>query len=141
VSVRGRWEGKLADMSGPTALLVLDLKEDGTRVAGDFSISFLPPADDGCAAPDRRLAQTGTVEGTYDKKARRVSLRYELSIGLEPVVVALEGTLAPADPHARQALRGCYEIQQGRKTLTLDGGGCVLWQYGRPPRRKAAGGR
>lgn len=142
MSADGRWEGKLADITGVTAALTLDLKGQRGKLSGDFSVAFLPPTDEGCVSPDRRLAQTGQVAGTYDEGAGSVVLRYELTIGLEPVAVTLEATMMDADPHAGTALRGCYEIENGRGALTLDGGGCVLWRYGRAPReRRPRGGR
>lgn len=139
--IDGKWEGKLLDASGPSALVVLHLKSVGDKIKGDFSVSFVSPSDGcGCDGPVSRVAQTGPVSGKYDSKANRVQLSYDLTIGLEPTSVAFECSVVNADPHARRAMVGCYAISNGGKTLTLEGGGCVLWLYGNAATMRTKGG-
>lgn len=134
MSVDGHWEGKLIDATGLAALLTLDLTESGGELKGDFGASFLPEAGDCCDTPKPRQVQTGPVTGTVDEAAGTVRLDCEMTIGLKPIVVALDGRLVDADPHAVQAIAGCFHIREGVETLTLEGGGCVLWQYAQPKR-------
>ena len=133
----GKWEGKLLDMSGPVALLTLDLYGEGDALSGDFTISFLSPEDDGCYEPSRGLAQTGKVSGGLDPQTGRVQLNYEVTIGPEAVAVTFDATITKADPHARRALLGCYSVGEGAGDLTLEGGGCVLWLYAEPRQAKS----
>lgn len=125
----GRWEGKLLDVSGPEALLTLDLKRSDNKVSGDFTVSFLSPGDGGCGGQARRLSQAGPVSGEINEKDGRIQFNYEVSINLKPVRVSFEGSLIDADPHARQALIGCYSVGRDAGALTLEGGACVLWQF------------
>jgi len=130
MSLNGRWEGKLLDVSGPTGLVVLTLKSSGATFAGDFSISFLPPEDaECCSSGSRRLTQSGLVSGKLDSRTGRLRLNYEMTIDLNPVSVVLDGIVVKADPHARRALIGSYTVEKGSEMLSLAGGGCVLWLY------------
>lgn len=136
MNVSGRWEGKLLDMTGPAALLELNLKSSGGRVAGDFAVSFVSSDEAGCSGPTRRLAQVGPVSGKFDAKGNRVQLSYDITIGLEPVAVAFEGVMTNADPHARRALVGSYSVGKGAGQLTLEGGACVLWLFAGQEQRR-----
>ena len=128
----GKWEGKLLDVSGPEALLELDLKSTTNKISGDFSVYFFSPEEGGCGSPVKRLAQTGPVEGKIDQKNGVVQFRYEVNIALQPISVSFQGKLMDADPHARLALIGIYAIDNGGDKLTLEGGSCILWQFARP---------
>ncbi|MFQ5628960.1 MAG: hypothetical protein ACE5I1_09385 [bacterium] len=132
------WEGKLIDALGLQAALVLNLRRSGENLSGDFAVSFLPPEDSGCCGPDRRLAQTGPVSGKFDSRKGRLKLNYEVTVDLKPVAVLFEASVIKADPHALQAMVGCYDIKKGKNKVTLDGGGCVLWNYlqSKPGRKK-----
>jgi len=129
MKLNGRWEGKLLDVSGPEALLTLDLKESDNKISGDFTVSFLSPGEGGCCGPVKRMGQVGPVSGKIDAQKGRIQFDYEITINLEPVAVSFEGLLTDADPHASQALIGCYSVGRGAGALTLDGGACVLWQF------------
>lgn len=136
----GKWEGKLLDVSGPVALVTLHLKAAGERLAGDFAAYFVPPDEScGCEGGAPRLAQSGPVTGRYDAKTNRARLSYDLTIGLKPVTVNFDGAVRAADPHARRAIVGCYEVSRGSETLTLEGGGCVLWLYADSPPTRTRG--
>lgn len=127
MSLKGRWEGKLVDASGASAIIELDLNDKSGRLSGDFSLYFL--ADDpGCCGPQRRLAQTGPVRGQI-KRNGTVRIDYKVTAGLKPVAVTFEGKLSETNGHAKNALVGCYEASAGQGALTLQGGGAVLWQY------------
>ena len=132
MNVQGRWEGKLLDISGPAALIVLNLRDRGGELSGDFSVSFLSPAEDGCGDTPQRLAQVGPVTGKSDKETDRVVLNYEMTIDLQPVSVTFEGRARRADPHALRAVIGLYDVRKGGEKLTLEGGACVLWLYADP---------
>ena len=81
--------------------------------------------------------QTGPVTAQVDEKAGRIRIQCEMSIGLRPIVVSVDGRVVDADPHAKRDIIGCFDILEGAETLTLEGGGAVLWQYAQPkPRRK-----
>jgi hypothetical protein len=131
VSLSGHWEGRLIDAGGATGLFALDLRDSRGKLSGDFAFSFVSDDDD-CGVPPQRMAQSGAVEGSV--KGDRLTLEYEITIGLEPIAVRLEGEVVDAMPHARRAVMGCYDIAKGGKTLTLDGGACVLWLYGEGPK-------
>ena len=127
MSLKGRWEGKLVDASGATAIIELDIKDKDGRLNGDFSLYFLVD-DPGCCGPQRRLAQSGPVRGKV-KRNGSVRLDYKVTAGLKPVAVAFEGRLSETNGHAKQALVGCFEARAGQDVLSLQGGGAVLWQY------------
>ncbi len=144
MKVDGKWEGKLLDVSGPEALLILDLKSTGSKINGDFSVYFFTPGEGGCCAPVKRLAQTGPVAGKIDDKSGSIKFQYEVNINLQPIAVSFEATMMDADPHASQALIGSYNIDKGGDTLTLEGGSCVLWQFAdfivKPKRKEVKNG-
>ena len=48
-----------------------------------------------------------------------------------PAEFQFEGKMVDADPHARHAIFGCYEIREGSARSHFQGGYCVLWRYGR----------
>jgi len=126
----GRWEGKLLDVSGPEALLTLDLSVTDNKIRGDFSVAFISPSGkNGCCGDVPRLAQVGPVNGRIDNKSGRVQLSYEVSTNLTSVSVSFDGVLKDADPHARQAFVGVYDVGKGGDNLSLEGGSCVLWQF------------
>lgn len=131
MSISGRWEGKLIDVTGIAAALTLDLEESGGEAKGDFTAAFLPAADGCCDAGGPRQAQTGPVRGSVDEKAGTILLECEMTIGRRPILVAVDGRLVDADPHATRALVGCFDIREGVETLTLEGGGALLWAYAR----------
>jgi hypothetical protein len=141
MSMRGRWQGKLVDASGVSGLLTMDLKDSRGELSGDFTVSFLPPGDDGCSPAAPTLAQSGSVQGTTDAKTGKVEIGYEMSVGLEPVTVRFTGTQVKAIPHAARAVFGCFDLQKGGGALTLDGGACVLWQYRDARKRGRIDGR
>jgi hypothetical protein len=130
----------LVDVSGIAAALTLDLKESKGKAHGDFSVAFLPEADGCCDTPSRRQVQTGPVSATVDEKAGRIVLECEMSIGLRPISVVVDGRIVDADPHAKRAIVGCFDIREGVETLTLEGGGAVLWEYAQatPLRKRGA---
>jgi hypothetical protein len=129
MSVSGHWEGKLVDVTGLAALIAFDLTDVGGDVRGDFSITLLPEAGS-CSEPSGPpQVQTGSVEGRADEASGRVELRYRVATGPQLVAVSVDGRLVGALPHARQAILGCFEIQEGFDRLTLEDGGAVLWQY------------
>ena len=130
MTVSGRWEGKLIDVTGIAAALTLDLDDSDGSARGDFTAAFLPPGDDCGDTPAARQVQSGPVTATVDEDRGRIRLDYEMTVGLRPVVVSVDGRIVPADPHAGRAIVGCFEIREGADTLTLGGGGAVLWQYG-----------
>ena len=137
MSVSGRWEGKLIDVTGMAAAITLDLDESGGKGKGDFSAAFLPDSYGCCDTPTPRQVQTGPVTAQVDEKAGRITLQCEMTIGLRPIVVNVDGRIVEADPHAARAILGCFDIREGVETLTLEGGGAVLWQYApAKPRRK-----
>ncbi|PYS98763.1 MAG: hypothetical protein DMF63_14325 [Acidobacteria bacterium] len=126
----GRWEGKLLDVSGPEALLTLDLAVTDNKIRGDFSVAFIPPSgENGCCGDVPRLAQIGAVNGRIDAKTGRIQLSYEVSTNLTSASVTFDGVLKDADPHARQAFVGTYGVGKGGESLSLEGGSCVLWQF------------
>jgi hypothetical protein len=126
MTLSGHWEGKLVDAVGVQALIEMDLSERNGRLSGDFSTYLISEGDD-CRGTTRRLAQTGEVKGTHTKR-NAVRLRYEVTMGLEPVKVELSGRSTGAGNHASEAIVGCYETEGGGD-LTLRGGGVVLWKY------------
>ena len=131
MAISGKWEGKLIDATGPTAGLEVNVKEKGGAVTGDFSLFFFSERD-GCAAGERRLVQSGPINGRYNKVTGKVNVTYEVTVGLEPAVVVLDGVVRDGHGHARQAIVGCYGPKKDdRGALTLEGGGVVLWQYAR----------
>jgi hypothetical protein len=123
------WEGKLLDASGPTAAVELDVQDQDGELRGNFKVYFDTPTEDDCAEPVRRLAQVGPMRGRFDEKSGTVRLQSEMEIGSQTIVVDLEGTVVDADPHAKRAIYGSYDITKSDELLTLEGGGCVLWQY------------
>lgn len=130
MNVNGRWEGKLLDMLGPTAMVVLNLRNTGRGLGGDFSVSFLPPEGGGCCGSHvGRQAQSGSVAGRLDARGTRMRLDYTMTIDFKPVEVAFECTVVNADPHARRAMFGVYRVANGSESLSLQGGACVLWLY------------
>ena len=129
MSVTGRWEGKLVDVTGIAAALTLDLTHSGGKATGDFSAAFLPEDDGCCDRPAPRQVQTGPVTAKVDERAGRITLECKMTIGLRPISVTVDGQIVKADPHARRAILGCFDIGEGVGTLTLEGGGAVLWQY------------
>lgn len=140
MSVSGRWEGKLIDVTGLVAALTLDLDDSSGKAKGDFSAAFIPEADGCCDTPAPRQIQTGPVTAKIDEGAGRITLQCEMTIGLRPIVVSVDGRIVEADPHAKRAIIGCFDIREGVETLTLEGGGAVLWQYAQAkPRRKRGG--
>jgi hypothetical protein len=129
MSLSGAWEGKLLDVSGPTAAISLRLRERGGALTGEFEAAFLSLGEDGCCAPSRRTAQVGPVSGAVDRAKGVVRLDYQLSVGNTPVAVTFEGVVRKADPYAVRALVGCYRVGKGGERLTLQGGACVLWLF------------
>lgn len=127
MSASGHWDGRLVDVTGVTALLTLDLDAAGTDLQGSFSIGLLREVGESGDAQGQ--LQTGPVVGTVGEDGARIELRYRLSVGGQTVAVSVDGRLAVAYPHAKQAILGCFEIHEGANTLTLQGGGVVLWQY------------
>jgi hypothetical protein len=127
MSLTGRWEGKLLDASGPTARLVVDLSETGGSLKGHYAATFLSEDLTGCGDAAEQVAQEGDVAGTV--KGDQVVLDQQLEIGGKPVRVRIDCRLSEADPHALQALAGCFNVEEGGDQLTLEGGGCVLWLY------------
>lgn len=128
MSVAGHWEGKLVDVTGLTAYLALDLQGAGTSLQGDFSVQLLPEAGGFGEPPGLPPVQKGPVKGSVDEANGRIELRYAMPVGTQPVV-SIDGRLTGALPHAKQAIFGCFQIHEGLGTLTLEGGGVVLWQY------------
>jgi hypothetical protein len=136
MSVSGTWSGKLIDSSGPTALVQLDLTSRSGRIRGEFRVTFLPPPDVDCGPSAPRTVAVGRVTGT-ESKSGRVRIRSRMETAGTRVVVDLRVEPGDARPHARKALFGCYEVGAGADVLTMQGGGCVLWQYAGARRRKA----
>jgi hypothetical protein len=130
MSVTGRWEGKLIDVTGIAAALTLDLDHSNDEARGDFSAAFLPE-EDGCDPVGPRQVQTGPVRAKVDEERGTIELVCEMTIGLRPVLVAVDGRLVDANPHAKRAIVGCFDIREGVETLTLEGGGALLWEYAR----------
>lgn len=128
MNLAGTWEGKLLDVSGPVAMIRLALKGDAKSVAGDFEIAFVS-TEDGCCGSSRMPAQVGSVKGEIDQASGQVKLSYQVSIGLQPVNVAFTAQVVDADPHARRAMLGCYQMAGQGGPLSLEGGACVLWQF------------
>jgi len=129
MNLTGTWEGKLLDVSGPMAMIKLTLKGDAKSVAGDFELAFVS-TEDGCCGSSRMPAQVGSVKGTVDEASGQVTLSYAVSIGLQPVNVGFTAQVVDADPHARRAMLGCYQMEaKGSGPLSLEGGACVLWQF------------
>lgn len=131
MSVTGRWEGKLIDVTGIAAALTLDLEDSKGEAKGDFSAAFLPEPGGCCEPIGPRQVQTGPVRAKVDEKQGTIELVCEMTIGLRPVLVAVDGRLVDADPHAKRAMVGCFDIHEGVETLTLEGGGALLWEYAR----------
>lgn len=131
MSVTGRWEGKLIDVTGIAATLTLDLDDSSGEAKGDFSAAFLPEEGGCCEPVGPRQVQTGPVHAKIDEERGTIELVCEMTIGLRPVIVAVDGRLVDADPHARRAMVGCFDIREGIETLTLEGGGALLWEYAR----------
>lgn len=131
MSMTGHWEGKLIDVTGIAAALTLDLDDSGGEAKGDFSAAFLPEPGCGCEDAAPRQVQSGPVSAKVDEQQGSIELACEMTIGLRPVVVAVHGRVVDADPHAARALVGCFDIQEGVETLTLEGGGALLWEYAR----------
>jgi hypothetical protein len=129
MSLDGRWEGKLVDVTGVSGVITLTLKERRGKVEGDYSVYFLSQEGSGCCGPERQLVQSGIVSGKYDAGKRSLTISYPLSVGGKPAQIQLDATLRAAMPHARQALFGCYGVDGGLSELTVEGGGIVLWQY------------
>lgn len=141
MNLAGKWEGKLLDVSGPMAMIRLTLKGDAKSVVGDFEIAFVS-TEDGCCGSSRMPAQVGSVKGEVNEKSGQVKLVYAVSIGLQPVNVSFTAQVVDADPHARRAMLGCYEMAGRGEPLSLEGGACVLWQFAekKPAKRGAKKG-
>ena len=129
MSLNGQWEGKLIDATGVSAIIEAAIKEDGGRLDGDFNVYFVSQSSGSCCHVERQLAHSSPIQGRYDRRTRRITIDYKLSLGLEAVSIRLAGTVRDAMPHARQAICGCYRADAGKSDLTLEGGGIVLWQY------------
>jgi len=129
MNIEGRWEGKLLDMSGLDALVTANLKEENSKITGDFSVYFISPAEGDCGKTVRRLAQTGPVFGKIDKETNNVQLNHKLTLEGKPGELSFTGTLTKADPHAKSAIYGHYEIVKGDIPITVEGGTCILWFY------------
>ena len=125
MSMTGHWEGKLIDVTGIAAALTLDLDGSGGEAKGDFSAAFLPDEGGCCDDARPRQVQTGPVHAKVDEAKGRVELVCEMTIGLRPVVVVVDGRLVEADPHAKRAVLGCFDIREGVETLTLEAGGAA----------------
>lgn len=136
MNLSGRWEGKFLDTSGPMALVTLSLQGKGDAVAGDFEMAFVS-LEDGCCGSGRQASQVGSVKGKFDPKSGQVTLDYQISIGLKPVNVRFSARVVKADPHARRAMLGCFDITQRDGPLSLEGGACVLWDYAQPATKAA----
>ena len=136
MSISGTWSGKLIDASGPAALVHLDLASRGGKIRGEFRVTFLPPPDAECGSSTPRVVASGPVSGTeYKSGVVRIRSKME-TVGVK---VAVDLRVEPGDPgaHARKALYGCYEVLDGADVLSMQGGGCVLWQYSGQQRKKA----
>lgn len=129
MTLNGRWEGKLIDATGVSAIIEAAIKESDGQVEGDFNVYFLSQSDSSCCHVERRLVHSSPIQGRYNGKNGLISIDYKVSLGLDAVSVHLEGTVRDAMPHARQAICGCYRADVGKSDLTLEGGGIVLWQY------------
>ena len=125
MDVSGEWEGKLLDMSGPTARVKATLKQSDSRISGEFAV-YIESARD-CCDSGPRLAQIAPASGTVSSD--NVQLRYELAIGEKPIGVVFEGAIRDADPHARRALMGSYTVTDDSRQLGFEGGTCMLWSY------------
>ena len=126
--IRGRWEGKLLDASGVDALVALDLDGEGDDVKGEFSAGFLPERRDACGGEYGPLQTVGAVHGRVTEDGR-LQLRSEMDVAGEPVVVTFDAGSGDPDPHARAAFYGTFAVEEGYRTLTLQGGTVVLWRY------------
>lgn len=140
MNLSGRWEGKLIDASGPMALVTLTLRSAGEAVAGDFEMAFVS-LEDGCCGSGRQSSQVGSVKGKVDPKSGQVRLDYQVSIGLKPVNVRFTARVVKADPHARRAMLGCFDIAERDGPLSLEGGACVMWDFAQPVKKAARVGR
>ena len=129
MSINGRWEGKLIDVTGVSAVIQAAIREDGGRIEGDFEVYFVTQTDASCCQVERQLVHSGPVVGRYDAKKNRLGIDYKLTIGLKPVSIHLDAAMRDAAPHARQSIYGCYDVASEGSDLTLEGGGIVLWQY------------
>jgi hypothetical protein len=129
MSINGRWEGKLNDVTGVTAVVQAALRESSGKVEGDFDVYLVSQGDASCCQVERQLVHSGPVGGRYDAKKGRVAIDYKLTIGMKPVSIHLDAAVREAAPHAKQSIHGCYRVDSGGSDLTLEGGGIVLWQY------------
>jgi hypothetical protein len=128
MNVSGNWEGKLLDVSGPSARVTAQLQQSESRIKGQFSV-YLESARDGCASTGWKLAQTAPVTGTYSIRTEQYRLKYTLAIGSTPVNVVFIAKMTDADPHARRAMIGSYSVSDGEGQIGFEGGACVLWLY------------
>ena len=136
MSATGFWEGKLIDATGPAALIQLDLTSRGGRVRGEFRATFLPPPDVDCGPTSPKMVASGPVEGSETKRGA-IRVKSKLETSGASIVVAFSAEPGEADPHAKRALFGSYEVLDGADALTMQGGACVLWQYAGGRSRKA----
>jgi hypothetical protein len=123
------WEGKLVDVSGANARVRLSVQEEGGALRGEFAVYFAQPDDDSCGDVSERLAMIGGITGRIDSDGSLVQLASEFALGERRILVELRGRLIDADPHARSAIFGTYEVLDGAELLTVEGGSCVLWHY------------
>ena len=130
MKVSGRWEGKLLDASGPMARIVTNLKESSGRIKGEFSVYF-ESARNQCEGAVWKLANTAPVRGSFNSRRGRLRMKYKVDIGGKPIAASFEAKLTKADPHARGALIGSYKMSDEGKQIGLEGGACILWQYGK----------
>jgi hypothetical protein len=128
VSVAGRWQGKLLDVGGQTARVLLDLNQTDRRLTGDFSV-YIESERDGCCGGGWRLAQVAPVTGSFTEATGRLQLKYGLKLGRAPVDVAFSARMVDADPHASAALVGTYDVSDEAEQVGLQGGACLLWRY------------
>ena len=129
MSVSGRWEGKMLDVSGTESRVVLDLEDSGRGVSGDFSV-YAGSARDGCGCGGSpKLVHLAAVKGTHSEARGRVKLTYVLQTSKAGAEVRFAAEIREADPHARRALVGSYEVADKAAQIGMEGGSCVLWQY------------
>ena len=82
------------------------------------------------------MVASGPVQGT-ETRGGLVRIKSRLKTGDTSIVVAFSAEPGEADPHAKRALFGSYQVEEGADALTMQGGACVLWQYAGARNRKA----
>lgn len=128
VEIRGQWNGRLLDVGGHVARIVLDLDGKDGRLSGDFSV-YVQSERDGCCGGTDRLVQVAPVTGSFNEGSGKVQLKYGFKLGKAPVDVSFAARVVDADPHALHAVVGTYDVADKGDQVGLQGGACLLWRY------------